>query len=83
MVTSHLVEMGNNSELSLKHLSWKLATIFAITCPKRVSSLAHLNHCRLAPELLMFTLFKTKTTGWIPHSQKIQSYVLLPVLGST
>ena len=30
MVTSHLVEMGNSSALSLKHLSWKLATIFAM-----------------------------------------------------
>jgi hypothetical protein len=66
MVTSHLVEMGNSSALSLKHLSWKLATIFAITCPKRVSSLAHLNHCWLAPEVLMFTLFKTKTTRLDP-----------------
>ena len=47
-VVLHLVRMGDNSEISLKHLSWKLATIFAITCPKRVSSFAHLdlNHYR-------------------------------------
>ena len=63
-VVSHLVRMGDNSELSLKHLSWKLATIFAITCPKRVSSFAHLdlNHYRPAPEGIIFTLKQTKTT---------------------
>ena len=63
-VVSHLVRMGDNSELSLKHLSWKLATIFAITCPKRASSFAHLdlNHYRSAPEGIIFTLKQTKTT---------------------
>ena len=62
-VMSHLVKMGNNSKLSLKHLFWKLSTIFAIIYCKRVSSLAHLdlNH-RLAPEGITFILSKTKTT---------------------
>ena len=63
-VTSHLAKMGENSKLSLKHLSLKLATIFAITCPKRVSSFAllDLNHYRLSPEGITFTLMQTKTT---------------------
>ena len=59
-----MVKMGDNSNLSLKQLSRKLATLFAITCPKQVSSLAHLDlkHYRLSPEGITFTLFKTKTT---------------------
>ena len=63
-MTSYLVKIGNNSDLSLKKLSWKLATIFAITCPKRVSSLIHLdlNHYQLSPDGITFTLVKTKTT---------------------
>ena len=56
--------MGNNSSLSFK-ISLKLATLLAITCPKRVSSLARLdiNHLRLSPEGATFTLTTpTKTS---------------------
>jgi hypothetical protein len=50
--------MGANTSLSLKRLSWKLAILFAITCPKRVSSLTSLdlNHYRILPEGVVFTL---------------------------
>ena len=57
-VTEHIKEMGPNDALSLKHLSWKPATLFAITCPERVSSIASLdlNHHRVLPEGVVFTL---------------------------
>ena len=62
----HLAKMGENSKLSLKHLSLKIATIFAITCPRRVSSFAplDLNHYRLSPEGIINSnsLMQTKTT---------------------
>ena len=64
-VTEYIEKMGNNSSLSLKQLSLKLATLQAITCPKRVSSLARLdiNHLRLSPEGATFTLTTpTKTS---------------------
>ena len=65
LVTEHMKKMGDNSSLSLKQLSLKLATLFAITCPKRVSSLSSLDlhHYKLLPEGLVFTLtVATKTT---------------------
>ena len=64
-VTEYVEKVGNNSSLSLKQLSLKLATLLAITCPKRVSSLARLdiNHLRLSPEGATFTLTTpTKTS---------------------
>ena len=39
LVTRYLKGLGVNSALSPKQLSWKLAILFTITCPKRVSSL--------------------------------------------
>ena len=58
LVTQHLKDMGLNQSLPLKRLSWKLATLFAITCPKRVSSITslNLNHHRVLPEGVAFTL---------------------------
>ena len=63
-VTAYFKQMGDNATLKLKQLSLKLATLFALTCPKRVSSLSNLdlNHYKLSPEGLTFTLFTTKTT---------------------
>ena len=58
-------QMGSNASLFLKQISLKLATLLALTCPKRVSSLAKLdiNHYRLAPEGAIFTLTThTKTS---------------------
>ena len=60
-----IYETGSNASLSLKQISLKLATLLALTCPKRVSSLAKLdiNHYRLAPEGAIFTLTTpTKTS---------------------
>ena len=64
-VTAYMKQMGSNASLSLKQISLKLATLLALTCPKRVSSLAKLdiNHYRLAPEGAIFTLTTpTKTS---------------------
>jgi hypothetical protein len=64
-VTEHMKQMGSDSSLSLKQLSLKLATVLALTCPKRVLSLAKLdiNHHRLSPEGAIFTLTTpTKTS---------------------
>ncbi len=70
--------MGDNSALKLKQLSLKLALLFAITCPKRVSSLANLdlNHHRFSPEGLTFTLFTTKTTR--PDETVTAFYTVFP-----
>ena len=58
LVTEHIKRVGENCSLSLKHLSWKLATLFAITCPKRVSQLTSLdlNYYKMVPEGVVFTL---------------------------
>ena len=63
-VTHYLKQLGDNNDLSLKQLSLKLATLLALTCPKRVSSLSHLdlNHYRSRPEGLSFHLPSTKST---------------------
>ena len=64
-VTKYMKQMGSNASLSLKQISLKLATLLALTCPKRVSSLAKLdiNHYRLTPEGAIFTLTTpTKTS---------------------
>jgi hypothetical protein len=57
-VTEHMKQMGSDSSLSLMQLSFKLATVLALTCPKCVLSLAKLdiNHHRLSPEGAIFTL---------------------------
>ena len=77
-VTGYIKQMGDNSALKLKQLSLKLALLFAITCPKRVSSLANLdlNHHRFSPEGLTFTLFTTKTTR--PDETVTAFYTVFP-----
>ena len=74
-------KMGNNSSLSLKQLSLKLATLLAITCPKRVSSLARLdiNHLRLSPEGATFTLTTPTKTVTAFFSSFQTNLVLCPV----
>ena len=47
LMTTHLASLGSNRSLSLKQLSWKLAMLFSLTCPERVSALTKLDlrHC--------------------------------------
>ena len=74
LVTRYLKRLSVNSGLSPKQLSWKLAILFAITCPKRVSSLASLdlNHHRDLPEGVAFTL-TVPTRGTRPD-QTVQAF---------
>ena len=56
---------GQQFFVIVNQLSLKLVTLLALTCPKRVSSLAkrYINHHRFSPEGAMFTLTTpTKTS---------------------
>ena len=72
--TEYIEKMDNSSSLSLKQLSRMLATLLAITFPKRVSSLARLdiNHLRLSPEGATFTL---TTPSKISRPDCLNSYI--------
>ena len=65
MVTKYLACLGKTKLLPLKLLSIKLAMLFALFCPERVSSLAKLDlrHCRAAPEGVFFTLVSPRRQG--------------------
>ena len=70
LVTQHLKDMGLNQSHPLRRLSWKLAKLFPITCPKRVSSITSLdlNYHRFLPEGVTFTLtVPTKGTIFSHH----------------
>ena len=64
-VTKYLSSLGNSTSLSLKQLSEKLAMLFALSCPERVSSLSRLDlrFCRLLPEGISFTLTTPRKRG--------------------
>ena len=64
-VTTYLVSLGSNKSLSLKHLSWKLAMLFSLTCPERVSALTKLDlrHCHILPEGVEFMLPSPRKSG--------------------
>ena len=64
-VTKYLASLGNNRSLSLKQLSFKLAMLFSLTCPERVSALTKLDlrHCRVLPEGVEFTLSAPRKRG--------------------
>ena len=75
LVTEQMKNMGDNSSLSLKQLSIKLATLFAITCPKRVSSLSSLDlhHYKLLWEGLVFISY-----SYTNYSQRITHTGIIP-----
>ena len=64
-VTKYLASLGNNRSLSLKQLSFKLAMLFFLTCPERVSALTKLDlrHCHVLPEGVEFTLSAPRKGG--------------------
>ena len=64
-VTKYLASLGNKRLLSLKKLSFKLAMLFCLTCPERVSALTKLDlrHCRVLPEGVEFTLSAPRKRG--------------------
>ena len=65
LVTKYLDCLGETKLLPLKLLSIKLAMLFALSCPERASSLAKLDlqHCRVTPEGLSFTLVSPRKRG--------------------
>ena len=48
--------------LSLNQLSWKLARLFSLTCPERVTKL-DLRHCHILPEGVGFMLSSPRKRG--------------------
>ena len=59
------MSLGKNNTLSLKTISMKLVTLFALTHPERISALASLDlrHCNVLPEGVSFTLTVPRKTG--------------------
>ena len=64
-MTTYLASLGSNRSLSLKQLSWKLAMLFSLTCPERVSALTKLDlrHCHILPEGVEFMLSSPRKRG--------------------
>ena len=64
-VTKYLTSLGNNRSLPLKQLSWKLAMLFSLACPERVSALTKLDlrYCRVLPEGVEFALAAPRKRG--------------------
>ena len=64
-MTKYLASLGSNRSLSLKQLSWKLAMLFSLTCPERVSALTKLDlrHCHILPEGVEFMLSSPRKRG--------------------
>jgi len=60
-----MISLGKNSTLSLKVSSMKLVTLFALTCPERISTLGSLDlrHCSVLPEGVSFKLTVPRKTG--------------------
>ena len=66
LVTKHLAHLRSAKlRRTLKLLSIKLAMLFALSCPERVSSLSKLDlrYCRVAPEGVSFTLTTARIRG--------------------
>jgi len=61
----YMISLGKNSTLSLKAISVNLVTLFALTCPERISALAYLDlkHCSILPEGVSFKLTVPRKTG--------------------
>ena len=64
-MVKYIISLGKNSSLSLKVLSMKLVTLFALTCPERISTLANLDlrHYYVHPEGVSFQLTIPRKTG--------------------
>ena len=60
-----MIYLGKNNTLSLKTISVKLVTLFALNCPEQISALASLDlrYCNVLPEEVSFTLTVPKKTG--------------------
>ena len=65
VMIKYMISLGKNSTLSLKAISMKLVTLFALTCPERISALASLDlrHCSVLPEGVSFKLTVPRKSG--------------------
>ena len=65
VMIKYMISLGKNSTLSLKAISMKLLTLFALTCPERISALASLDlrHCSVLPEGVSFKLTVPRKSG--------------------
>ena len=65
VMIKYMISLGKNSTLSLKAISMKLVTLFALTCPERISALASLDlrHCSVLPEGVSFELTVPRKSG--------------------
>ena len=65
VMIKYIISLGKNSTLSLKAISMKLVTLFALTCPEQISALASLDlrHCSVLPEGVSFKLTVPRKTG--------------------
>ena len=73
LMTTYLASLDSNMSLSLKQLSWKLAMLFSLTCPERVSALTKLDlpHCHILPEgleLMLSSSHKRGTADQLPKA---------------
>ena len=65
VMIKYMISLGKNSTLSLKAISMKSVTLFALTCPERISALASLDlrHCSVLPEGVSFKLTVPRKSG--------------------
>ena len=72
LVTTYLASLGSNRSLSLKQLPWKLAMLFFLTCPERVSALTKLDlrHCHILPEGVECILLSPHKRGTVDQLPK-------------
>ena len=65
VMVKYIVSLDKNRSLALKVISMKLVTLFALTCPERISALATLDlrHCSIHPEGVSFKLTTPRKSG--------------------
>ena len=65
VMIKYMISLGKNHTLLLKVISMKLVTLFAITCPERISAFASLNprHCSVLSQGVSFKLTVPRKTG--------------------
>ena len=61
----YMISLGKTNTLSLKTISMKLVTLFALSCPERISVLATLDlgHCNVLPVGVSFALTVSRKTS--------------------
>jgi len=65
IMVKYIVSLGKNSSLALTVISMKLVTLFALTCPERISAFSTLDlrRCSVHPEGASFRLSTPRKSG--------------------